>query len=141
VTSSFSISRPVPRGVNKRGAPTFDGRELKYWREAHGVTQTDVADALRMSQSWVSNIIEWDGEPAAVQVKSVVEYCGTVEAIAARRIQRAADGRAKLEAYRPTLPPPLDGETLAAAPMPRTRTVAETRAELIAEGRGGEVVR
>lgn len=141
MTSSSSISRPVPRGVSRRGAPTFDGRELKYWREAHGVTQGDVADALRMSQSWVSNIVEWDGEPAAVQVKSVVEYCGTVEAIAARRAQMAADGRAKLEAYRPTLPAPLGAETLAAAPKPRTRTAAETQTELIAEGRGGEVSR
>ena len=133
--ASLRIPRPVPRGVNRRGAPTFDGRELKLWREAHGVSQADVADAIRMSQSYVSNIIEYDREPNAVQVKTVAEYCDAVEKIAARRARMADEGRPKLAEHRATLPT-LDPTLVFSGP--RLRTAEESDAILRAQGRAGE---
>lgn len=94
-----SIPRPVPRGLNVRGLPLWDGTELALFRQAHAVTQVEVARALGVTHPAIATTYE-PKKLLVTRAARIEEYFKAIERIAARRAETAAKASEELNAYR-----------------------------------------
>jgi hypothetical protein len=129
VENDIVIERPTPRGINKRGKPTWSGAEVKWFREALGVPQGHAAQAAGEWQAAVSTVFENLRSPVAVDYKKMVAYIAAIERVAAQRKVKAAEAIGKLAELRATLPD-LDPSTIDTSPAGGWRTQAEADAIL-----------
>jgi hypothetical protein len=125
VDSDIVIQRPQPRGVNKRGLPTWSGAEVKWFREALGVPQGHAAQAAGEWQAAVSTVFENLRSPVAVEYRKMVQYIDAIEKVAAERKVSQAKAVEKLAEMRKTLPD-LDGQ-FNTKPIGGWRTPAEAQ--------------
>jgi transcriptional regulator with XRE-family HTH domain len=93
-----TMTRPGPAG-EADGQKFYDLAEVVAYRKASGVTQTELATRLRMSQEYVSMIENADRKQSrAIQAVTVEEMLEAIDAIAARREKLVAEGLAALAA-------------------------------------------
>lgn len=94
------VSRPVARGTNARGAPTFDGQEFALYRRSLRVPQSAVAVRLAMHQEAISFLYENKRAAVNVRADKVEKYLAAVERAAEAIEQDAVDAAAELAALR-----------------------------------------
>ena len=92
-----TLTRPVPVGETKSGHDYYDLAEVVAYRKASGVTQTEVAARLRMSQEYVSMIENIKRRDSAhIQAVTVIEMLDAIDQVVARREKLVAEGMAAL---------------------------------------------
>ena len=128
------IKRPAPVGVTTRGFARLDPAECAAYRKARGVTQTELADFLRCSQSLIS-VYEGSRAGYELQERTMLPVFDAIDAIAARQAKMVREGLAELDAIRSKQVPYVGPVSEA---KPHWRTVEEANTDLIAQGRGEE---
>lgn len=78
-------SRPVPRGKNPRGLPTWNGVELATWRRSRGVQQNHVAKKLATFASALSVLYENKRAPVALPPNKVERYLSAIDELVLER--------------------------------------------------------
>jgi DNA-binding transcriptional regulator YiaG len=91
------LKRPTP--ITKEGADVarYDGPEIGAYRAAMGVTQGELAGALRVSQALVHH---YESGRPVIKDSWGKDMIDAIDRIAASRIKLAAKGVAKLEEIR-----------------------------------------
>jgi transcriptional regulator with XRE-family HTH domain len=92
-----TTTRPRPAGEDEHGQPFYELAEVVAYRKASGVTQTEVASRLRMSQEYVSMIENADRKQSrTIQAVAVEEMLDAIDRTVARREKLVAEGLASL---------------------------------------------
>ncbi len=98
---AFSVPRPQPIGVSRRGIPIWAGEEFALYREASDVTAAQIARALQVQREYVS--LRWESGARARSYEEALRYFKAVEHSAEghrRRMDIAREKLAELRAAR-----------------------------------------
>ena len=125
--------RPEPIGKNDRGnIDLYSGESLTQYRLLNGVSAPAIAGYLRCTPAAIAHYESGLGS-LGVQAKQALAYLDAVDRVVRNRARMVAEGEARRDGtYVPPPPPPRLG---------RFCTRAEADADLVAQGRGGEVSR
>jgi transcriptional regulator with XRE-family HTH domain len=92
-----TTTRPRPAGKDEHGQSFYELAEVVAYRKASGVTQTEVASRLRMSQEYVSMIENADRKQSrSIQAVAVEEILDAIDRTVARREKLIAEGQVAL---------------------------------------------
>lgn len=123
--------RPAPTGRNVRGIDLYSSAAVKAYRMRAGVSQEQVAERLRISQSEVAGRENLDRRGAEFHAKQALPLMDAVDAVLRDRERMIAEGEASWASL-------ADGTYVIEATGGRFRTAAEADKILAARGREGE---